>query len=459
MSSTYSGYKIAISAGTNAIPCAITTSTPHGRTTGDLVLLSGTGFVDGEWTVTVTGASTFTINNTTFPGGSFATGFVYFFPPSYTIPGDGDAPTAASVNVAFQAAGDRTLYSQAKSAVEATQRAAILQQGETGPALNFPAAAVSVGASCFGLAFSAADQAWYAAAGAASASVFRSLDNGKTWASKALTGSITAFNIAADNAGNICMIQAGNVQAGAWSAFDTLTWSQNAAACFNSLTDGCIVYEPVNARWFGIGAISGGNVKAGNSSNRTTWVASTIPTTWSTATTGTYHPLGVGNGLIVAAFIDSASTFRTMRSADGGVTWTNDQQITPAFSGGVTTAPIWSATDQLWYIAYSTTSGTRKTQVYSSPDAITWTSVVSLTANDVRFVSGAGLACVGSLLMGVSDDGRIFTSVNKGANWFRAGSCGVAAPANAISSGLGFIVLGTTTAVTSQRFGLPSQAA
>jgi hypothetical protein len=111
MSSTYNGAVLTIASTTNATPVVVTTTTPHGHTTGDSLLIGGTsGLIDGGWVITVLSSTTFSLNSSTAPGGTASTGSIFFYPPTFTIPGDGDAFNAAAFNVAYQALGDRTRY-------------------------------------------------------------------------------------------------------------------------------------------------------------------------------------------------------------------------------------------------------------------------------------------------------------------------------------------------------------
>lgn len=60
-----------VTAATNASPIAVTTSAPHGMTTGDTVTISGVGgntAANGTFTVTVTGSTTFTLGGSTGNG-------------------------------------------------------------------------------------------------------------------------------------------------------------------------------------------------------------------------------------------------------------------------------------------------------------------------------------------------------------------------------------------------------
>ena len=54
---------VTITGATAASPTVVTTATPHGYTSGDSVVIAGAsqGTLNDEWTVTVTGASTFTV--------------------------------------------------------------------------------------------------------------------------------------------------------------------------------------------------------------------------------------------------------------------------------------------------------------------------------------------------------------------------------------------------------------
>jgi hypothetical protein len=52
---------VVITSNSAASPTTVTTATPHGLTTGDSVVITGTGDIDGTYTATVTGGSTFTV--------------------------------------------------------------------------------------------------------------------------------------------------------------------------------------------------------------------------------------------------------------------------------------------------------------------------------------------------------------------------------------------------------------
>jgi hypothetical protein len=78
----------------------------HGFATGDTVEITAhdQANANGLWVITVTGVSTFSLDGSTSSGVGTATGIVqdYSVNPLITIPADGDAASASSVNPAFE---------------------------------------------------------------------------------------------------------------------------------------------------------------------------------------------------------------------------------------------------------------------------------------------------------------------------------------------------------------------
>lgn len=330
------------------------------------------------------------------------------------------------------------------------------------PALNWNAK-VAAGVSIVSLGWSEVEQAWYGFATSGTSAV-RSADNGKTWATVTVQN-IGGFDVAFDTSGNaVSASAAGGVQEAAFVAYGTaLSWTLHAGAIASGGA-WAIVYEPVNALWaIMCGTAAAPAVYTAPQSSRATWTSRALPGTWVSGTGN--QSMGAGGGILVATYVLSSTQVRTMRSANGGVTWTNDQSIT--VNGGITipasvstTRPCWSATDGLWYFAIGQAS-TRKTQIFSSPDGITWTSAAVLLTNDVHLI---GMQCVGSLLVGINDDGRVLCSFNQGVNWWRCGL--VVTPALAAQTSAfkatpnGFAITdGAGGVQTSYRFGMPATAA
>jgi hypothetical protein len=110
---------IAVTSTSNSNPVIVTTSAPHGLTTGDVVDLTGNVSGDqrnGVWKVTVTGGSTFTIpfNGTGFAGGASGTVQPLKLAGPIQQPVDGDAATASSgpaaIDTTIDSLSDRTAF-------------------------------------------------------------------------------------------------------------------------------------------------------------------------------------------------------------------------------------------------------------------------------------------------------------------------------------------------------------
>lgn len=104
---------LSIASSTNASPIAVTTSSPHGLLTGDLVTIAGhqvnTSANGANQTVTRSGANTFTIPVAGVGiGGATGTVQPLTYGSAPTIPSDGDPRNASSVNQAFQPLIDRS---------------------------------------------------------------------------------------------------------------------------------------------------------------------------------------------------------------------------------------------------------------------------------------------------------------------------------------------------------------
>ncbi len=332
------------------------------------------------------------------------------------------------------------------------------------PALDWNAAA-AIGAACSSFAWSDVEQAWYAFQ-VGSTAAFRSDDWGRTWTS--VTLSTGASDAAFDTSGNAVVLGAAQtLQEGPFVSYGTpIVWTNHAAVLPASYSWWGVQYEPVSATWCGASALVGTTLLPYTSTNRSVWTARAFAAGWTSANANGVT-LGVGNGLLVAATIDSTTTFRTMISANGGVTWTNDQAITVnaavqnLSTALATSRPAWSPTDKLWYIAVR--HGTlRKCQVFSSPDGITWTSKAVLANTGCDFTD---LVALGSLLIGVnSNPSSVFVSIDQGVTWKRGPQAGIPSAAGARlqtvkSTPNGFGILTGANFVGSRRIGLPSSPA
>lgn len=97
---------VAIGGSTATSPIVITTTALHGFATGDTVEITAHDqtAANGLWVVTVITPSTFSLDGSVFSGVGTATGIAqdYSVNPLITIPADGDAASASSVNPAFE---------------------------------------------------------------------------------------------------------------------------------------------------------------------------------------------------------------------------------------------------------------------------------------------------------------------------------------------------------------------
>lgn len=101
-----------ISSSTNTSPISVTTAAPHGCETGDTFVVHDhevNTAANGAWQVVKTSANTLLLVGSTGNGVGGATGLgrCAGFGVRYQIPSDLDRPNAASVNVGFEALGDR----------------------------------------------------------------------------------------------------------------------------------------------------------------------------------------------------------------------------------------------------------------------------------------------------------------------------------------------------------------
>lgn len=331
------------------------------------------------------------------------------------------------------------------------------------PALNWlPAQSVT---ACKRAAFSLKDGAWWATGDVGNDTLQRSNDGGRSWTAPGGLGStIPLQDVAFDPSGNGVLVgNSTTMYSGAW-ATGGITWTAQAAAFSGALGDGRVVYDASNSKWIvvsRIGSMSG--FRLFNSSNRTAWAAQTQPTAWSTYAGANTNSAEIGTygGTTLACFIDSTPALNVMKSTDGGVTWANvvvslAATITPtAYS-----RPVYSPTDGLWYIAVSQT-GTRKTQIYSSANGVSWTTAANYQSNDMGLQD---IDVLGSLLVGVNDDGRVALSTNAGVTWYWAGTVTVQGLASnkawIRAGGGGFLALHSVAAkvVNTMRYGFPGQA-
>lgn len=134
-----------VMAASNASPIEITTGFAHGRTTGDSVTIAGvTGntAANGTWTITVTGATTFTLDGSTGSGAYVSGGTWGAFSSANLIAASGGPNVAATetVSVIFDVHRGRTIFgvtgisapNSLLSVVQSSGGGYTIQDGKTG---------------------------------------------------------------------------------------------------------------------------------------------------------------------------------------------------------------------------------------------------------------------------------------------------------------------------------------
>ena len=97
----------------NTNPVVVQTATPHEMTTGDKVHIidhQTNVIINDTWIATVIDATHYEVPVAGVGAGAFGFSQSLALGPTYLMPTDGDNIDASSVNVAFEALGDRTSF-------------------------------------------------------------------------------------------------------------------------------------------------------------------------------------------------------------------------------------------------------------------------------------------------------------------------------------------------------------
>ncbi len=149
-----------VASSTNASPISVTTSSPHGAETGDMVVVAGhetNTNANGAWQCIKTSATTLLLVGSVGNGVGGATGTLRSaaFGSQYQIPSGTDRPNAASVNVALEALGDRTAMLLYQVAYDVNVHEGGSYEFEFGSNLKFDSGSVIIAS---GVAFSGSIQ-------------------------------------------------------------------------------------------------------------------------------------------------------------------------------------------------------------------------------------------------------------------------------------------------------------
>lgn len=180
-----------------------------------------------------------------------------------------------------------------------------------------------------------------------------------------------------------------------------------------------VVFLPAFGYWLVVTATSAGSSAAFKSTDRATWVTTGVVSPFSSANNGLRirtNPAGV----ILAILCGTTTNFRAAVSSNGGASWSSNV-LTAVGSVAFTPSEAqitWDTVRARWVVVLSSSAGS---DVFTSPDGVTWTKRAALN-NRIGRVSvdedGVYVACV----MGASAaNSGIVASVDGGANWVSLG--------------------------------------
>lgn len=335
---------------TNASPIEATTTVNHGFATGDRVRVAGVlgcTAANGDFRITVTSATTFTLDGSTGNGAynpsSEATAVDLSLTPQFQIPSDGDTLDAASVNAAFEGLADRTQFLNAglqTGLATETSRAEAAEAAETLRATTAEdSLSVDIQRTLLGIATPGGDlhaalwwpsQRTWVVCGS-SANLRRSTELGIAgWgASSDLAGVAAGTETCvamAVNAGTIGILT---------SAQDTFTWTSSNVATKHATAlealasvagPNTLVFDASNSKWIASYGVDT-SPRVATSSDMATWTLQTLPT-WAHSTVALSADARVAvahkasNHKTLYVVSTDANNLETATSIDGGVTWT-----------------------------------------------------------------------------------------------------------------------------------------
>lgn len=271
----------------------------------------------------------------------------------------------------------------------------------TFPALNFPTK-VTVSGTLRHAAWSEAQRLWWFA-----------YDNSGVESSKhSGVAATTNYNVSGDagteDPSSIVVDALGNAMIGLTgndAVFEfnvgTDTWTKRALGSIAS--DSVVGYDPVSGRWC---AVTEGSTAAGirTSTDRSTFSNGTVPTAWGDHTTypalTRYRIASDGDGRLAVVGQGwagpgptGAGLCRAMTSDDGGVTWTDRGTFATTISSPTVGSLIWGPYDGFVYTIGE--AGTPKSEVWTSPDGVSWTKAATLTTGCLLRVARFGDIYVG----------------------------------------------------------------
>lgn len=405
MSQTITG-TVAIAASTHVSPITITTSTPHGLSTGNTVRIAGhlaNYSANGDWVVTVLNGTQFTLAGSSGVAAGSATGTVTTFPVSGQAPSDGDDDAAASVVGMFQALANQSGF-LAAGVVGNKRRDCEVPLSSwssiTGTALVSAVTASQVGPAAYDPVFGLWITGYQDAGGSpANRLNFAISYDGQTWAEStdyvSSLGAVALQAIASDPNGTFFAVCPTN--ANKWLAFNNYAGTAGVSQSGTATTKACVFYFPAASRFVEIEELqSGGSFtgKAFTSAPATTIgeangvtlsaptdISTSLPAGWAS---GTDHVAGFVSALSADGTKALVGLTGTTPGTDAGrlmtATWSGSAVVftditstsAPTASGASVQAVAYSAPDALW--AVLTNDGTY-CMLSVSPDLASWTRV------------------------------------------------------------------------------------
>lgn len=224
------------------------------------------------------------------------------------------------------------------------------------------------------------------AGGANDGEVAISHDYGESFTNIHPASTLTYCNsIGFDNAGNcVVMGPAGSILEGP----TTGTLTRRVGVLSPSTIRGYVAYDSVHSKWF-VFYETGGNGFTLQSTDRITWGGNAWPIN---LYTGCVACLGTNGTFIIISPDVSASTAQTIRTADGGASWTSSYNCLPSPVTGAGTLRfsnlLYDPVTENWFV--TTWYGTVSKVYRSTDDGLTWTVFLDLPTIAIKRIYSLG---------------------------------------------------------------------
>lgn len=304
------------------------------------------------------------------------------YPTSIQQPSDGEWRSASATNVPDAALADRTAFLKAKSDAfsVAIDKARYLNWPS---GVNTPLVGRLSSFQPIPAAYDAKNGklilAGYVTGGGSDPSMVLVSDGGAMGAPSinllsAWTGDplYAPSAVACDEAGNVVVSTSGRYVFDLAVANIGVTNRRDAFGAAVTLGASSVIFNPVTGYWI---LVAASNVSAvpvcRQSVNRSTWTA--VANALATAAVYTCIDLGVSPaGLVVCAAL-AGSTIRIARTSNNGSSWSTELAITTAVASASNVQLSHDATRGLWLLVVGSAIGISTSELWTSPDAITWT--------------------------------------------------------------------------------------